>query len=91
MSYQLATSPDLHSLEKQQNVDQWKTASMHAQTCRSMDAACTGVWKTEVSQWGPGAGTRWGLGTKYKSSKIPQKTDVDYIHNFIEGTLNVMR
>jgi len=44
MSYQLATLPALHSVEKQQNVDEWKTASMHAQTYRSMDAACTGVW-----------------------------------------------
>jgi len=30
VSYQLATSPDLHSNEKQQNVDEWKTASTQA-------------------------------------------------------------
>ena len=41
---------------------------------RSMDAACTGVWKTEVSQWGLGAGTsQCGLGTKHKSSKTSRK------------------
>ena len=37
MSYQLATSPDLYSVEKQQNVDEWKSVSMQAQTDRSMD------------------------------------------------------
>jgi len=76
MSYQLATSPDLHSVEKkQQNVDEWKTASMQAQTYRSMDAACTGVWRTEVSQRGPGTDNRWGMGTKYNCTiaKSPEK------------------
>jgi len=62
MSYQLAKLPALHSVEKQQNVDEWKTASMHTQTYRSMDPACTGVWRTEVSQWGLGAETQWVWG-----------------------------
>ena len=63
----------LHSVEKQHNVDEWKTASTQAQTYRSRDAACTGVWTTEVSQWGLGAVGSKGLATKHKSSKNPQK------------------
>ena len=64
--------------------------SMQAQTYRSMDAACTGVWRTEVSQRSQGAETRWGLGTKHMQvQQNSQKTDVDYryIHRLREGII----
>jgi len=75
MSYELATLPALHSVEKQQNVDEWKTASMHAHTHRSMDAACTRVWTLENGSLPVGSRVRdpVDLGTKHKSSKTPRK------------------
>jgi len=45
---------------------------MQAQTYRSMDAACTGVWRTEVSWWGLGADTQWVWGQSTSLAKPPE-------------------
>jgi len=70
MSYQLATLPALHSVEKQQNVDEWKTASMQSQTYRRMDVACLENGSLLVGSRGRDP---VGLGTKHKTSKNHRK------------------
>ena len=88
MSYQLATSPDLYSLKKQQNVDEWKSASMQAQIYRSMEATCTGVWRTEVSQWGLGADTQgvWG----HSTSLVKTQKQMQATRDVREGAMDVI-
>ena len=37
-----------------------------------MDAACTGDWRTEVSQWGLGAESQWVWGQSTSLAKTPE-------------------
>jgi len=87
MCYQLAMLPALHSVEKQQNVDEWKTASMQAQEHgRSLHR---GLENGSLLVGSRRCGDRVGLGTKHKSSKKKTKTDAGYIHDVRERALDV--
>ena len=58
MHYLLATSTDLYPVEKQQKNEEWKTASMQAQTYRIKKRSLLRGLENEVSQRGLGAETQ---------------------------------
>jgi len=88
MSYQLAMSPYLHSVEKQQNVDECEdTKYAYTDLQEHGRSLHRGLEKGSLASGPVGSRDRclMGSGDTYN----PQKTDIGYVHNLGQRTSDV--